>query len=94
MYESGEFTEQTEDGQQRVLGHIPVGDGMVGTITLLDPNQHQQQLQEETKQRKRKTKAIPYQTQFAHLTQVHSQHDYFIFCSLPYHITVAKRQKG
>ena len=72
VYESGEFNDQTENGQQQqVLGHIPVGDGMVSTITLLDPNQHQQ-LQEETKQRKRKTKPLPYQTQFAHLTQVHS----------------------
>ena len=78
VYESNAYEEiEGSEGMhhhQRVLGHIPVGDGMVGTITLLDPEQHQQQQQEEgsssSPHKKRKYKPIPYQNQFAHLTQV------------------------
>ena len=62
-----------EDGQKtseaKVLGHISVGDGMVGTITLIDPQQQQQQLLQEEEVLREKTKKVraPYQTQFANL---------------------------
>ena len=70
-YESSHF-EVVEDGQKssetKVLGHISVGDGMVGTITLIDPQQQQHLLQEEEVLREKKKKVrAPYQTQFANL---------------------------
>ena len=73
VYESNAFEGAEDEGEdddgKRVLGHIPVGDGMVGTITLLDPQQQEVQQLVETKQKKRKSR-IPYQSQFAHLTHV------------------------